>query len=195
MTLSGPHSNHPRSTYTVPCVRIAQSRYCNQYQRETDTDKATAAIRAGATKHATRNTRARPTSMPRKSLVSRVSLSRQHHVLTSSTAAISEDESSGSEVPDDVPAKAPAPKGTGKDKGKAVAASVEEPEPEPEPAPEPAPEDDADDSEEGEGEGEDEYVVEGILDHAYEKKKLKYQVKWLGYNNPEDITWEPVENL
>lgn len=39
-----------------------------------------------------------------------------------------------------------------------------------------------------------EYEVEEILDSKIVRKKLKYLVKWLGYEL-EDSTWEPLENL
>ena len=44
----------------------------------------------------------------------------------------------------------------------------------------------------------DEYEVEAILDTR--KKKIKgavreYLIKWKGYDNEEDNTWEPEENL
>lgn len=43
---------------------------------------------------------------------------------------------------------------------------------------------------------EDEYVVEKILDKRYNSKtkKTEYLIKWKGYNNPSDNTWEPEEN-
>lgn len=43
---------------------------------------------------------------------------------------------------------------------------------------------------------EDEYRVEKILKHGHAKGgAVIYQVKWLGYDNEEDLTWEPSENL
>lgn len=100
-------------------------------------------------------------------------------MLTRRAAAISDDESSGSEVPESIPAK-PASKG----KGKARAEPVEE---------EPAAEDD---DEEGDSEQDaDEFVVEKILDHGFHGKKVTYKVKWLGYDKEDDMTWEPAENL
>lgn len=83
-------------------------------------------------------------------------------------AAISEDESDGVDVPETVPAKA--------SKGKQPV----EPE-----------EDDEDDEQD-----EDEFLVDEIVDHGFEADgSVKYKVKWLGYENEEDMTWEPVENL
>ncbi|KAH0338383.1 hypothetical protein KCU81_g7645, partial [Aureobasidium melanogenum] len=42
----------------------------------------------------------------------------------------------------------------------------------------------------------DEYVVEKILNHAFDNgKDCLYQVKWLGYELKEDLTWEPEDNL
>nr|KMM65214.1 hypothetical protein, variant [Coccidioides posadasii RMSCC 3488] len=47
-----------------------------------------------------------------------------------------------------------------------------------------------------EGEGDDVYVVEKIVNHEFGKGgKLLFQVKWKGYDNPEDLTLEPEENL
>jgi len=40
--------------------------------------------------------------------------------------------------------------------------------------------------------GTDEYLVEAILDSKLVRRKLKYCVKWSGYDSP---TWEPAENL
>ena len=42
----------------------------------------------------------------------------------------------------------------------------------------------------------DEYVVEKILNHAFDNgKDCLYEVKWLGYEAKEDRTWEPEDNL
>lgn len=83
--------------------------------------------------------------------------------------------SDGIDAVDAVPAKAP------KGKGKAVVA----------PEPDSEQEDGSD-----EEDGEDEYSVDAILEHHFEKGgALKYKVKWLGYENEEDMTWEPAENL
>ncbi|KAH7119699.1 hypothetical protein B0J11DRAFT_66712 [Dendryphion nanum] len=41
----------------------------------------------------------------------------------------------------------------------------------------------------------DEYVVEKILSHKTNKSGNTYQVKWLGYEAVEDMTWEPEANL
>ncbi|KAJ4371841.1 hypothetical protein N0V86_008395 [Didymella sp. IMI 355093] len=43
--------------------------------------------------------------------------------------------------------------------------------------------------------GEDEYIVERILGHRFNKGVLEFDVKWQGYENPEDRTWEPEENM
>lgn len=56
----------------------------------------------------------------------------------------------------------------------------------------PVAEEEDDDAEE---EGEDEYVVEKILKHKFVRGQTHYQVKWFGYDNDEDLTWEPKENL
>lgn len=52
--------------------------------------------------------------------------------------------------------------------------------------------DDDSDSEDGDG---DEYVVEKILSHKFVKGGLVFEVKWQGYDDPEDRTWEPEDNM
>lgn len=44
---------------------------------------------------------------------------------------------------------------------------------------------------------EDEYAVEAILSHGYDKATghLLYYVKWEGYDEESDNTWESVSNL
>jgi chromobox protein 1 len=37
--------------------------------------------------------------------------------------------------------------------------------------------------------------VEKIVAHKGQGKKTLYLVKWLGYENEEDQTWEPADNL
>lgn len=45
-------------------------------------------------------------------------------------------------------------------------------------------------------ESEQEYEVECILDHAVDDDEvLHFRVKWVGYDDPEDITWEPAEHM
>ncbi|CAD5211289.1 unnamed protein product [Bursaphelenchus xylophilus] len=44
------------------------------------------------------------------------------------------------------------------------------------------------------GEGEETYVVEKILNHRKIRGKKEYLIKWQGYDDPADNTWEPVEN-
>lgn len=40
------------------------------------------------------------------------------------------------------------------------------------------------------------FDVECILDHSQDEDGvLHYRVKWLGYKNEEDMTWEPAEHL
>jgi len=53
------------------------------------------------------------------------------------------------------------------------------------------------DAEEEGGEDDDEeYVVEKILQHAFDENQvLRYEVKWLGYEKKSDRTWEPEDNL
>ncbi|KAF2802404.1 uncharacterized protein BDZ99DRAFT_468876 [Mytilinidion resinicola] len=53
----------------------------------------------------------------------------------------------------------------------------------------------SDDDEEEEEEEEEEYIVEAILNHAFEDDVLKYEVKWAGYEKKSERTWEPEENL
>ena len=93
---------------------------------------------------------------------------------------LSDDESmsDGIDVPESVPAKAPA---KGKGKGKAPA--------------KPESEDEQEDGSDEE-QAEDEYAVEKILDHRFARGGVvQYKVKWLGYTDEADMTWEPEENL
>jgi hypothetical protein len=39
------------------------------------------------------------------------------------------------------------------------------------------------------------YTVEKIIGYRIRDGQDLYQVKWLGYNDPKDLTWEPVEHL
>jgi len=41
----------------------------------------------------------------------------------------------------------------------------------------------------------EEYEVESILQKRTKKGKIEYFVKWKGWDNPDDNTWEPVDNL
>ncbi|KAK4580066.1 hypothetical protein LTR86_000268 [Recurvomyces mirabilis] len=87
--------------------------------------------------------------------------------------AISDDESDDLDIPDMIPAK-----------GKAKAVD-----------PEPMEADDGDDDDEEEGD-EDAYQVEKILKHDYAVDgTILYRIKWLGYDDKADLTWEPVDNL
>jgi hypothetical protein len=43
--------------------------------------------------------------------------------------------------------------------------------------------------------GEKTYTVEKIIGHRIRDGQDFYHVKWLGYNDPKDLTWEPVEHL
>lgn len=52
----------------------------------------------------------------------------------------------------------------------------------------------SEESEESEGD-EDEYVVEKIISHKFEGGVTKYLIKWAGYEDEADRTWEPIENL
>jgi len=42
---------------------------------------------------------------------------------------------------------------------------------------------------------EEEYEVESIVSKRIKKGKVEYLVKWKGWENPDDNTWEPVEHL
>ncbi|KAL6710303.1 hypothetical protein ACN47E_009249 [Coniothyrium glycines] len=42
---------------------------------------------------------------------------------------------------------------------------------------------------------EDEYVVEKIISHKFVKGELLFEVKWQGYDDPKDRTWEPEQNM
>ena len=43
---------------------------------------------------------------------------------------------------------------------------------------------------------EDVFVVENILEKLVPKKvKVEYLIKWKNYNNPEDNSWEPENNI
>ena len=68
---------------------------------------------------------------------------------------------------------------------------------EPEKKPEDEPKDDApkeeDDGEEEEEE--EEYVIERILKQKLIAGETQYLVKWRGYDNADDNTWETAENL
>ncbi|KAH7381382.1 hypothetical protein DE146DRAFT_284574 [Phaeosphaeria sp. MPI-PUGE-AT-0046c] len=55
--------------------------------------------------------------------------------------------------------------------------------------------DGADEEDESEEDVEDEYVVEKIISHKFVKGALIFDVKWQGYDNPKDRTWEPEENM
>jgi len=41
----------------------------------------------------------------------------------------------------------------------------------------------------------EEYEVESIINKRIRKGKVEYLVKWKGWENPDDNTWEPVGNL
>lgn len=43
--------------------------------------------------------------------------------------------------------------------------------------------------------GEEVYIVENILDKRTTKKgRVEYLIKWKGYDDPADNTWEPEQN-
>jgi hypothetical protein len=39
------------------------------------------------------------------------------------------------------------------------------------------------------------YEVEKILNHRIDGSELQFLVKWLGYDDPGDDTWEPISQL
>jgi len=50
-------------------------------------------------------------------------------------------------------------------------------------------------SDEGSASETEEYEVEKILESRTKKGKPEYLIKWKGFDNEDDNTWEPVENL
>ncbi|KAH3914196.1 hypothetical protein HBI56_052130 [Parastagonospora nodorum] len=44
-------------------------------------------------------------------------------------------------------------------------------------------------------EADDEYIVERIMGHKFVKGELVFNVKWQGYDDPKDQTWEPEANM
>ncbi|KZM28269.1 uncharacterized protein EKO05_0010743 [Ascochyta rabiei] len=58
-----------------------------------------------------------------------------------------------------------------------------------------APVEDDDDNHDDDNNNDDEYVVEKILGHRFNKGVLEFDVKWQGYDDPADRTWEPEENM
>ncbi|CBX96122.1 hypothetical protein IAQ61_001304 [Plenodomus lingam] len=51
------------------------------------------------------------------------------------------------------------------------------------------------DKDSGSEEAEDEYIVEKIMGHKFVKGQLVFHVKWQGYDDPNDQTWEPEDNM
>ena len=41
----------------------------------------------------------------------------------------------------------------------------------------------------------DDYIIESILQHKGNRSNPQFLVKWLGYDDPNDHTWEPVKNI
>jgi chromobox protein 1 len=107
-------------------------------------------------------------------------------------AAISDDEDERSDAMSDeehLPPKKPATK-------KAAVRPKPEPKEEADDRENDQVKNEADDDDDDEEDGADEYVVEKILKHAFDDgKDCLYEVKWLGYENAEDRTWEPEANL
>ncbi|KAI5211885.1 hypothetical protein E4T38_00900, partial [Aureobasidium subglaciale] len=111
--------------------------------------------------------------------------------------AISDDERSDPLSGDDevLPPKRPAPKKP-HSKSKSKAVEKEEVDEEMADVKNGHVEADNDDDDDEEEDNADEYVVEKIMKHAFDNgKDCLYEVKWLGYENVEDRTWEPEENL
>ncbi|KAK5652737.1 hypothetical protein OQA88_9590 [Cercophora sp. LCS_1] len=84
----------------------------------------------------------------------------------------------------------------GREKKRASSYKAEEEEEEEKKAPIENEEDD-DDAEDDQGEEGEEYIVEKILSHAYNKaaKRIEFKVKWEGYDDESELTWEPEEHL
>ena len=40
-----------------------------------------------------------------------------------------------------------------------------------------------------------EYEVDRIIDHRTRYNRREYRVRWKGYNNPDDDTWETIKTL
>lgn len=108
--------------------------------------------------------------MPRKSRIASHRIAHwKHHIdIDAPIAAVSDAEESDIDMIDEVPAK----------KAKTAPAAAEE-----------------EDEEDDESVDEDEFQVEKILDHKTHKAGILYRIKWLGYDDPTDETWEPEENL
>lgn len=54
---------------------------------------------------------------------------------------------------------------------------------------------DGDDGPTGSDESGDEFIVEKILGHKFVRGNIVFHVKWQGYDNPQDQTWEPEDNM
>lgn len=90
------------------------------------------------------------------------------YCIDASKEIVSDAEESDDDMLDEIPAKEP------------KAAPVQEEE---------------DDEDDDDSIGEDEFQVEKILDHKTHKGSILYRIKWLGYEDETDETWEPEENL
>jgi hypothetical protein len=42
---------------------------------------------------------------------------------------------------------------------------------------------------------EEEYEIHELMDSRFVQNKLKCLVKWRGYSNPADLTWEPEDKI
>lgn len=54
---------------------------------------------------------------------------------------------------------------------------------------------DEDDDEDVDVDVDNEYEVEDVVGHKIVKGKLKFRIKWKGFEDPTDITTEPEDNL
>jgi len=103
--------------------------------------------------------------------------------------AVSADNSDAESVGSDIPAQAP--KGTNSQAANQLKDELQE-----DVNGEPDKTDpDEDDDEEADGDEEGVYIVEKIMGHRFHKGELQLQVKWKGYDDPNDETLEPEENL
>ena len=95
---------------------------------------------------------------------------------------------------DVMPARKPEPK---KPAAKSIAKQQPEEDEEPELGAQNGDNDQEDNDEDDDDDDSDEYVVEKILSHSLDEKgtTFLYEVKWLGYPNKADRTWEPEANL
>lgn len=111
--------------------------------------------------------------MPRESRIASRIARKHHSDIDAPTAAMSDSDESDIDMIDEIPAK--------KTKTAPAMTVAEE-------------EEEEEEEDDGSGE-EDEFQVEKILNHKTHKGQILYRIKWLGYEDPTDETWEPEENL